>query len=200
MPLTTRIFIAVLLLIAASEIIPAEKDHHSHDEALLRDPGSHVHGEVLLNLVLEGDRLDFEMISPAMNITGFEHAPSTPQEQQLVSEAVALLGDAGNLLAVPEAARCAAGPATIETTLMQEKQHEEDAGHGHEEGHEGHAEFHVVHTLACENSGAVESVTLTLFSHFPGVERVRLQWIQGQRQGAAILEPDNAVLRFDQSP
>ncbi len=33
--------------------------------------------------------------------------------------------------------------------------------------------------------------------HFPGVEKARVQWIRGQRQGATVLEPDKRLLRFD---
>jgi len=158
---------------------------------------SHVHGEVIFNIVLEDDHLDVEMISPAMNITGFEHAPSTEQERQAVEEAVRKLGDAGNLLMLPETAGCKPGAATIETPLT-----EEHADHGHEQAaepeNEGeHAEFHVTHSLQCDKSGAIDSVTLTLFRHFPGVEKVRLQWIHGQRQGAAIVEPGNPAVTFE---
>lgn len=205
MHMPTFILIAASLLMTVAQVSAAEKHDHSHDEDLPRDLGSHVHGEVLLNLVLEANRLDVEMISPAMNITGFEHAPSTEEEQQAIKKAVALLGDTGNLLALPDAALCVPGPATIETSLMDEHagshesdaDHEQHGEHDHDGEHAGHAEFHVTHRMECENAAAIDSITFELFSHFPGVEKARVQWIHGQRQGAAILEPEKRLLRFD---
>lgn len=200
MHMPTFILIAASLLMTVAPVSAAEKHDHSHVEDLPRDLGSHVHGEVLLNLVLEANRLDVEMISPAMNITGFEHAPSTEEEQQVIKKAVALLGDTGNLLALPDSALCVPGPATIETSLMDEHagSHEETAAdHEHDGEHAGHAEFHVTHRMECENAAAIDSITFELFRYFPGVEKVRVQWIHGQGQGAAILEPDNRLLRFD---
>ena len=200
------ILIAASLFMTVAPVSAAETHDHSHDEELERDLGSHVHGEVLLNIVLEADHLDFEMISPAMNITGFEHAPSTEEEQQAIKQAVALLGDTGSLLAVPDAALCEPGPSTIETSLIEEdtESHEETATdhkhhgeHEHDGEHTGHAEFHVSHRMQCENAAAIDSITLLLFSHFPGVEKARVQWIRGQRQGATVLEPDKRLLRFD---
>jgi len=117
-----------------------------------------------------------------------------------------LLGDTGNLVAIPDAALCEPGPATIETSLMKEddESHEETAAdhehhgeHEHEGEHTGHAEFHVIHRMQCENAAAIDSITLVLFSHFPGVEKARVQWIRGQRQGATVLEPEKRLLRFD---
>ena len=197
MPLSRLILITFFLLLTASGLSAAEVHQHDHGEELLQMHGSHVHGEVVLNVVLEGDRLDIEMISPAMNITGFEHAPATEQERKALAAAIGKLGDAGNLLALPETAGCEPGASTVETSLM-----EEHAGHDHEpaaeqEHKEGeHAEFHVTHAFQCDKPGAIDSLTLTLFSHFPGVERVRLKWIHGQRQGAAVVEPGNPAVSF----
>ena len=156
---------------------------------------SHVHGEVVFNMVLEGERLDVEMISPAMNITGFEHAPSTEQDRKALAEAIEKLGVAGNLLTLPAAAGCEPGDSTVETPLTREHA---DHDHKHSGEHEeDHAEFHVTHAFRCEKPAAIDSVSLTLLSHFPGVEKVRLQWIHGQRQGAAVVEPVNPVVRFE---
>jgi hypothetical protein len=191
--------ITAFLLMIVAGCCTAEVHQHAHEEELLQMHASHVHGEVIFNIVLEDDHLDVEMISPAMNITGFEHAPSTEQERQAVEEAVRKLGDAGNLLMLPETAGCKPGAATIETPLREEHA---DHDHGHEQAAEPedegeHAEFHVTHSLQCDKSGAIDSVTLTLFRHFPGVEKVRLQWIHGQRQGAAIVEPGNPAVTFE---
>ncbi len=197
MPLSRLILITFFLLLTASGLSAAEVHQHAHDhgEDLMQMHGSHVHGEVVFNMVLEGERLDVEMISPAMNITGYEHAPSTEQERQVLAEAIDKLGIAGNLLTLPAAAGCEPGDSTVETSLTKEHA---DHDHKHSGEHEeDHAEFHVTHAFRCEKPGAIDSVTVTLLSHFPGVEKARLQWIHGQRQGAAVVEPGNPVVRFE---
>ena len=196
MPISRLVLITFPLLMTAAGLCRAEVHQHAHEEELLQMHGSHVHGEVILNIVLEEDRLDVEMISPAMNITGFEHAPSTEQERATLSEAIGKLGDAGNLLTLPESAGCEPGASAVETSLT-----EEHAGHDHRhtdrQEHEGdHADFHVTLAFKCNTPDAIDSLTLTLFSHFPGVEKVKLQWILGQRQGAAVVEPGNPTVTF----
>jgi hypothetical protein len=191
---TTRLILTTACLLSTAALSTAEVHHHAHAEELLQMHGSHVHGEVILNVVIEGNRLDVEMISPAMNITGFEHAPVTEEQRRVLGEAIGKLGQAGNLLTLPGTAACEPGASSVETSLT-----EEHAEHEHEpameEGDEGnHAEFHVTHAFQCDNPDVIESVTLTLFSHFPGVEKVRVQWIHGQRQGAAVVEPDNPAV------
>jgi len=197
----SRLALITLPLLMAAGFCTAEMHEHTHGEELMQMQGSHVHGEVILNVVLEDDRLDVEMISPAMNITGFEHAPSTDQERQALDDAIGKLGQAGNLLALPGTAGCEPAASTVETSLT-----EEHAGHGHghdhepaaEQEHDGdHAEFHVTHAFQCDKPGTIDSLTLTLFSHFPGVEKVRLQWIHGERQGAAVVEPASPVVTFE---
>jgi hypothetical protein len=195
----SRLALITLPLLMAAGFCSAEMHEHAHGEELMQMQSSHVHGEVILNVVLEDDRLDVEMISPAMNITGFEHAPSTEQERQAVDDAIAKLQQAGNLLALPGTAGCEPGASTVETSLKEEHAHH---GHDHEpaaeQGHDGdHAEFHVTHAFQCDKPGAIDSLNLTLFSHFPGVEKVRLQWIHGQRQGAAVVEPGNTAVTFE---
>ncbi len=197
MPLSRHTLITFFLLLTTSGLSAAEVHQHAHDHAedLMQMHGSHVHGEVVVNMVLEGERLDVEMISPAMNITGYEHAPSTEQERQALAEAIDKLGVASNLLTLPAAAGCEPGDSTVETSLTKEHA---DHDHKHTGEHEeDHAEFHVTHAFRCEKPGAIDSVTLTLLSDFPGVEKARLQWIHGQLQGAAVLEPVNPVVRFD---
>jgi Protein of unknown function (DUF2796) len=40
-----------------------------------RELGAHEHGHSVLNIAIEGDRIEMELMSPGMDIVGFEHAP-----------------------------------------------------------------------------------------------------------------------------
>ena len=57
--------------------------------------GTHEHGAALLNIALDGPDLVLEFISPAINIVGFEYAPSTNEQMELVEAAVTQLNDGG---------------------------------------------------------------------------------------------------------
>lgn len=53
-----------------------EHDHdHEHEHGSL---GAHEHGVGRLNAVLDGQALELEFDSPAMNLVGFEHQATTP--------------------------------------------------------------------------------------------------------------------------
>ena len=42
--------------------------------------GAHVHGISELNIIIEGNKLEIQLRSPAMNILGFEHKADTVQQ------------------------------------------------------------------------------------------------------------------------
>ena len=52
-----------------------------------RQHDSHAHGIGELNIVLEGNELAIELISPAANIVGFEHAPSNDEQKAALAQA-----------------------------------------------------------------------------------------------------------------
>ena len=71
-------------------------DHERHDDKEHRQHDSHVHGIASMNLALEGDEVHIELDSPAANIVGFEHAPSSKADHAAVDKAVAMLNDGGH--------------------------------------------------------------------------------------------------------
>ncbi|MCW8931499.1 MAG: DUF2796 domain-containing protein, partial [Gammaproteobacteria bacterium] len=47
---------------------------------------SHTHGEAVLNIALEKQIMTIEFISPAMNLTGFEHSLNSEQDKKKVAD------------------------------------------------------------------------------------------------------------------
>ena len=100
-----------------------------------RQHDSHAHGIGELNVVVEGDELAIELISPAANIVGFEHAPSNDEQKAAVAQAKETLEQAEMLFVLSERAGCQAEHAHVESELLEGHEHEEhhDDEHAHED-------------------------------------------------------------------
>ena len=122
-----------------------EKHEHDHEDEH-RQHDSHVHGIAALNLVLEGQEVHIELDSPAANIVGFEHAPSSEADRAALDEAVATLEDGDRLFKFNADAGCRMDTAQVVSELLDEEQearaagkageHEHEHEHEKEEGHE----------------------------------------------------------------
>ena len=64
----------------ACAALPASAEEH-------RQLGAHVHGHGRLNIAIEGNTISMELEVPGMDIVGFEHEPSTPEQKAAVAQA-----------------------------------------------------------------------------------------------------------------
>ncbi len=77
--------------------------------------------------------------------------------------------------------------------------HGEEHGHKHKHDHDhshGHSDIHASYTLSCEQPQALRRIEASLFTLAPGLERLRVQWITEQDQGATTLTPGRHGLRW----
>lgn len=124
-----------------------EKHDHDHDHEH-RQHGAHVHGIAALNLAFEGNEVQIELDSPAANIVGFEHVPSSADDQAALDEAVATLEDGDKLFRFNDEAGCRMETGTINSALLEDERrrhaeegaesraHDDKEGHDHD-AHEG---------------------------------------------------------------
>lgn len=104
-------------------------------EAFERDHDAHVHGHANLMVVVEKNELQIALRSPAMNIVGFEHKPSSHKDEERVEDAVSQLKKANTLFALPSAAGCALEKVHIESELMDREVTDSDGHHDHHKEH-----------------------------------------------------------------
>ncbi len=163
----------------------------------------HEHGAAALSVVLDGETLNMEFVSLAVNLVGFEYEPATPEEEAAVEDALAQLEDGAALFSPAEAAGCELSDQEVEREVTSEEGHEEgeehsdeETGgaddHSDEEGEEGavHSEFHATYTFTCAQSDSLNSVSLReLFALYPGIEDLDVQYVLPSGQGAAELSP-----------
>ena len=79
---------------------------------------AHVHGQGTLNLAIEGNELLVELIAPAHDIVGFEHAPSSDKDHEAIEKAEAILRDGVALVGIPDAAGCAMESFSVKSALL----------------------------------------------------------------------------------
>ncbi len=171
-----------------------------------RHHGSHEHGSAVLNAATADTTLSVEYITPAANIVGFEHAPSTEEQERAVHEAVELL-ESGKMLSLPAEAECNLTRAEVEHEAEGDEHHDaegdehekhakeeldEHEEHGEDEG--AHSEFHVEYEYRCENIGALAHIDVELFKHFPGNEKITTQVITANGQKGVELTPSSTRL------
>jgi hypothetical protein len=202
-----------------------EKRDHDHDQEH-RQHGSHMHGIAALNLVLEGQELHIELDSPAANIVGFEHAPSSKDDHAALDKAVATLKDGDRLFKFNDDAGCRMEMAKVTSELLDEEHdeheghaeekaeahaHEDKEGHDHEEhegehakkdenehegGGETHSDIDATYHFECATPDKLTQLTVELFEAFSGMEELKVQYIIESKQGAAELSASDHVVKF----
>ncbi len=159
---------ALLLLTCTVSASSFAQEHRQH--------GTHEHGIGKLNLAQDGKEIHLELESPAANIVGFEHTPSTEADHEALQKAIATLKDCDRLFRFSRDAACRLADAHVETPLIDDggeahkheehglhaaehepreeqhqhpgEQHRSEGQHAQAEGHEDRAETHADITAA----------------------------------------------------
>jgi hypothetical protein len=175
-------FLSITLLACSSQIY-AEKHEHEHEEH-----AAHVHGEAQLLVAVEGNTLEIEFHSPAMNIVGFEHKPSNETQEQAVESAIAALKQPDLLFTLPSAAKCESVSVDVKSPLAEHEEHE------HEE--EEHSDIAGHYKFNCAEISQLKSIEIGIFKQFPGTEAIEAQAISSKGQKKIELSPKQSTLSF----
>lgn len=191
-------FTILIFLISLIGLALAQEDGFVQEEP-------HEHGAASLNLVLDGETLNLEFISPAVNLVGFEYEPATDAERAAVEDAMATLESGAGLFGIPDAAQCEVGSVEVEREVVGDEhshegegeehegeEHEGEHAEGEESGEEGatHSEFHARYNLTCAQPDRLGGIAVQeLFARFPGIEDLDVQYVLPSGQGAAELGP-----------
>jgi hypothetical protein len=136
---------------------------------------AHVHGQMKLDVAIDGPTVVIDMESPLDNIVGFERAPKTDAEKATVEAAVAQLRAADKLFAIDPAANCKLGPVDLRSGAL---------GLGNPDPGEpvGHADLDATFSFNCTNAAAAKFIDLNLFSVFKGLRQIDSQIASAQGQ------------------
>jgi hypothetical protein len=154
----------------------------------------HVHGVGTLQLVLEGGRLSAELRLPAINVVGFEHAPSDEKQEAAVKKAAALLQDARQVLTPPDEAQCTAAPGVVASALLEHGPADHDHD-DHDKAHEDeHADFDVRYSFDCRRPEVLKQIKVRLFQPLPKLERLDVDMVTATGQARQRLVPGQEVI------
>ena len=181
-----------------------------------RELGAHEHGHSVLNIAIEGDRIEMEMIAPGADIVGFEHVASSEEDKAAVEQAVTTLGEPLSLFAFSSDAGCSvesvsveiegeehhddhAEEAHAEEEHAEEEHHEEaehaEADHGEDEGEAPHNEFHAAYALTCSAPDGLDGIDFAaFFDSFAGAQEVDVTVISEKGQSSYEVERDAPIV------
>ncbi|HZX17198.1 MAG TPA: DUF2796 domain-containing protein [Pseudomonas sp.] len=189
-----RLLFALPFALLPLAAIAAEHSHdHDHDHAEHSSLDAHEHGSARLNVVLDGQALELELESPAMNLVGFEHAAKSDADKTKVAAARSQLQDPQALFGLG-AGDCTLSETELESPLFEDDEHE------HEEHHDKdseHSEIHAHYHLDCKKPGELQQLNLAeLFKRFPATEKIQVQLIGPNGQQGLELTPAQPTLSF----
>lgn len=174
-----------------------------------RELGAHVHGHGTLNIAIEDKRVALELEVAGMDVVGFEHAASTPEQKAAVDKAKGLLEKPLDVFALPAAAGCSAAEAkvVIETEAHGDHDHDHDKGdakgdhdhdgHDHDHGDKaegGHSHFHATYALDCTSPAELTTITFNYFKLFPGAKELTVNVVGAKGQSSYEVSRDKPAL------
>lgn len=172
-------------------------DEHDHDHEHEHEHGSleaHEHGVARLNAALDGQTLELELESPAMNLVGFEHEASTAADKKKVTDARAKLEQSTVLFSLPQAAGCVETAQELESPLFGDAP---EHAHASDESKHQHSEIHASYEFTCSSPAALKTLDLTqLFKTFPATQKIQVQLIGPRGQQGVDVTPKAATLKF----
>ena len=172
-----------------------------------RELGAHVHGHGTLNIAIEDKRVALELEVAGMDVVGFEHAASTPEQKAAVDKAKGQLEKPLDVFALPAAAGCAAAEAkvVIETEAHGDHDHDHDKGDakddhdhdGHDHGDKaegGHSHFHATYALDCTSPAELTTITFNYFKLFAGAKELTVNVVGAKGQSSYEVSRDKPTL------
>jgi hypothetical protein len=152
----------------------------------------HQHGHGLLQIAIEGNTLDILFHAPAASLTGFEHAPQSDEQAELVRSTRTWLEQTP--LATFSGRQCEVTTASI---INSQPHHEPetdshgDEGHQHSRG-ETHSEYEVSQSIRCD--GQQSQLRSPLPERFHRLETLQVEWVSPDGQGSDVMGQDRSEI------
>ncbi|MFA5949520.1 MAG: DUF2796 domain-containing protein [Hyphomicrobium sp.] len=173
-----------------------------------RQLGPHEHGHGTLNIAVENNQLSIDLDVPGMDILGFEHTPSTPEQKATAVAAEAKLKDALVLFKVPAAAGCSVHEAKVAIEAETEHEHgaeQKDAEKkpdtdkhepGEHEKGEAHSDYNATYVLRCAKSSEITSIAFDYFAKFPGAKALTVNIVSNSTQSSYEVTREKPILEL----
>lgn len=205
-----RLLLALPFALLPLAVAYAHEDH-DHEHGSL---GAHEHGVGRLNAVLDGQSLELELDSPAMNLVGFEHVATSAADKAKVAAARKQLESPLALFNVPKAAGCVVSTQALNSPLFGDKPEADHDGDNGDDGddndhatdgkgaaahehHHDHSDIHAHYQFTCAKPEALSNLDLSqVFKTFPATRKIQVQLIGPSGQQGADATATAATLKF----
>ncbi|MFN3209892.1 MAG: DUF2796 domain-containing protein [Roseovarius sp.] len=181
-----------------------------------RELDAHVHGVSTVEIAVEHGDVEINILSPGMDIVGFEHEASSAGDKEAVDAAIRQFLTPEEIVTLPEGAGCRLTEVLAHLHAGDDDHaHDDDHAegeehdHDHEEHAEGeehdhedhadearHSEFHVTYGFTCDDEDALTGVGFPFFDRFPNAGEIEVQYVTGAGAGTAELTPGAAEISF----
>ncbi|MFI8558456.1 DUF2796 domain-containing protein [Pseudomonas putida] len=189
-----RLLLALPFALLPLAMANAHDDHdHEHAHGTL---GAHEHGVAKLNVALDGNTLELELDSPAMNLVGFEHAANSDADKAKVAAVRQQLEQPLKLFGLAAAAGCKEESQDLQSPLFGDAPHADDDDDEHEHGHV-HSDIGAHYQLTCATPAKLAQLDLgPLFKAFPATQKINVQLIGPNGQKGVETSPSKAMVEF----
>lgn len=179
--------------------------------AFAEEHHAHVHGIGSLNIAQQGQEIIIEFTSPAANIVGFEHLAESQKEKEAIEKAMALLKADSEVFQLSDSAGCVLKGAELHSDQLEDNEHhtenhhdgeEEHSDHDDEHDHDSHgeesvhSEFSGEYHYQCSQPENLEEIHVGLFSVFPGIEKLAVQFFSTSKQTSFSLSAEKNVINL----
>lgn len=172
-----------LLLLTLCSITTTAAPSVHHDPQTV-----HVHGMTEIQMLIGVNQIEILLESPAIDIVGFERTAKTKMEKQQVLDAKAILSRPASLFHINDI-RCSTVTSIVNVHGLLENDHP----HTKQSAHSG---IKANYQLSCPAIDALKSIEFKIFSHFPNISELNIQWVSETEQGQRVLNASNNRLVF----
>ena len=177
--LLKSIVVSMIVIFSVAPVLA----QHDHGES--RQHSAHEHGVANLNLVFQDSDLQIELLLPAADISGFEHAPKTKEEKQRDAESIKLLEGVKNVLALTDAAKCELGSVKVVNSANESHDH-------------GHSEYRAVYKFSCAKPMSLKKVDIEIFKSLTTLTKIRANTVVAGKQKQLTLSKEQSSISFEQ--
>lgn len=180
-----------------TDIIHEMLGHETH--------GAHEHGVAHLNLSVEEKNVEIELTGALANFLSFEHKPENEAQIKEVRDMATRMHAAEKLFLLPTAAHCQLNQVVLKSEVLnarllqsdgQAEQNVEMSQTKEQNRKKSHANLDVDVTFTCQNPEKLNKIDIALFKFFPSLQKIEVQMVTPEKQGAAQLSPTSTTVAW----
>jgi hypothetical protein len=138
-----------------------------------------------------------------MSLLGFEHKPKTQKQIDTIEKTKALLKSSTKVISLGGAS-CSLN--TVDVDILgpageaSGSQHSPEHGQGDHDSDQqhgaSHSEVSALYSFDCVDDEQLQFVTVPLFGHFSGLDKINVSWVTATQQGKVTLRPGSATVEL----